>query len=123
MQCFSSLLLLLTLLLLLLSKLARGDISIQRQYDGSHYYYYYYETGSGLDSTVIVWSDNNNHWTETISNKPSGAEQASKKCPENAEYTDCVSPCPWTCDRIKEFQFFAVRDFFFEYHDFDVYIT
>lgn len=96
MQCFSSLLLLLTVLLLL-SNTARGS------HNSHYYYYYYYETGSSPDSTVIVWTDNTN---QVVSNKPS----ASHKCPENAEYTDCVSPCPWTCDRIKEFQFFAVRN-------------
>lgn len=35
-------------------------------------------------------------------------ENPNLKCPANSEYTDCMSPCPWTCDRIKDFQFFAV---------------
>lgn len=106
MQWFSTLLLF--LLLLLLSKMARGTSS------SDFYYYYYYETsGTGSEpgsASVVVWTDNNQHyWTDVgvVSNKPSN--KPSKKCPENAEFTDCLSPCPWTCDRIKEFQFFAVR--------------
>lgn len=33
-------------------------------------------------------------------------------CQENAEFTNCVSPCPLTCDRIWDFQIFAVSRLF-----------
>lgn len=92
-----------SLLLLLLSLLPSIAIMARDNRDSYYYYYYYYETGvsgSGPGS-VVIWSDNNQH--AVVSNKPS------QKCPENSKYTDCLSPCPWTCKRIKEFQFFAVR--------------